>query len=150
MTHVAHPDAAAYASWAGKSLPTESEWEFAARGGLEGAAFAWGDEFAPEGRMLADTWQGAFPFQNGLLDGYEGTSPVGTYPANGYGLFDVTGNVWEWTSADYTPNHVVAAGRSASGTSTGGGGAAVGDGGGRGDARRRPSRGRRGMLRRRR
>ena len=97
MTQVAYADAAAYARWAGKALPTEAEWEYAARGGLDGAAFTWGDEFAPEGRMMANTWQGEFPWQNLLLDGYDGTSPVGTFPPNGYGLYDMAGNVWEWT-----------------------------------------------------
>ncbi len=100
VTQVAYRDAAAYAAWAGKDLPTEAEWERAARGGLEGADFAWGDEFAPEGRMMANTWQGRFPWENLLEDGFAGTSPVGSFPANGYGLSDVTGNVWEWTS-DY-------------------------------------------------
>jgi formylglycine-generating enzyme required for sulfatase activity len=98
VIHIAYADAEAYAAWAGKSLPTEAEWEFAARGGLEGAEFAWGDELAPEGRMLANFWQGNFPFANQLLDGWERTSPIGTYPPNGYGLFDMIGNVWEWTS----------------------------------------------------
>jgi formylglycine-generating enzyme required for sulfatase activity len=97
VTHVAYADAAAYADWAGKSLPTEAEWEYAARGGLERAVFTWGDEFAPRGRMMANTWQGEFPWQNLLLDRYERTSPVETYPPNGYGLYDMAGNVWEWT-----------------------------------------------------
>ena len=97
VVHVAFEDAAAYAAWAGKRLPTEAEWEFAARGGLDGAEFAWGDALAPEGQMLANYWQGAFPFANQLLDGWERTSPIGTYPPNGYGLFDMIGNVWEWT-----------------------------------------------------
>jgi formylglycine-generating enzyme len=102
VTHVAYADAAAYAEWAGKSLPTEAEWEYAARGGLDGAIFTWGDEFAPKGRMMANTWQGEFPWQNLLLDRYEGTSPVGTYPPNGYGLYDMAGNVWEWTTDLFT------------------------------------------------
>ena len=97
VTQVAYEDAQAYAAWAGKELPTEAEWEYAARGGLVGAVFAWGDEFAPEGRMMANTWQGEFPWQNLMSDGYAGTSPVGSFPPNGYGLYDMTGNVWEWT-----------------------------------------------------
>ena len=105
VTHVAYDDAVAYATWAGKALPTEAEWEFAARGGLDGAAYAWGDEFAPQGRQMANTWQGEFPWQNLLLDKYERTSPIKSFPANGYGLYDVTGNVWEWTSDFYTPAH---------------------------------------------
>jgi formylglycine-generating enzyme len=105
VTHVAYADAEAYAAWAGKSLPTEAEWEFAACGGLDGATYVWGDEFAPGGRHLANTWQGQFPWQNLLLDGYEGTSPVGVFPANGYGLFDMAGNVWEWTSDYFRPRH---------------------------------------------
>jgi sulfatase modifying factor 1 len=108
VTHVAYADALAYAAWAGKQLPNEAEWEFAARGGLEGAVFAWGDEFAPRGRMMANTWQGDFPVHNELLDGYERTSPVGAFPPNGYGLVDITGNVWEWTCQDYTSSHLVA------------------------------------------
>jgi formylglycine-generating enzyme required for sulfatase activity len=108
ITHVAYPDAVAYAEWAGKALPTEAEWEFAARGGLEGATYAWGDEFAPRGRMMANTWQGAFPVHNDLLDGYARTSPVDKFPPNGYGLIDITGNVWEWTSDDYTSSHTPA------------------------------------------
>jgi formylglycine-generating enzyme required for sulfatase activity len=100
VTHVTHEDAEAFAAWAGKELPTEAEWEFAARGGLEQATYTWGDEFAPDGRMMANTWQGEFPWENLLTDGFEGTSPVETFPSNGYGLFDMAGNVWEWTS-DY-------------------------------------------------
>lgn len=98
VVHIAYADAQAYADWAGKSLPTEAEWEFAAKGGLDDADFAWGPELAPQGQMLANYWQGAFPHENAMLDGWERTSPVGIYPPNGYGLFDVIGNVWEWTS----------------------------------------------------
>ena len=105
VTHVAAEDAEAYAAWAGKQMPTEAEWEYAARGGLDGAAYAWGDEFAPGGQMMANTWQGEFPWQNLLTDGHEGTSPVGSFPANGYGLYDMTGNVWEWTCDYFTPRH---------------------------------------------
>ena len=105
VVHVAYEDAGAYAAWAGKALPTEAEWEFAARGGLDCAVFAWGDEFAPKGRLRANTWQGEFPWQNLMTDGYEGTSPVGSFPANGYGLYDMAGNVWAWTSDFYTPHH---------------------------------------------
>jgi formylglycine-generating enzyme len=105
ITHVAFEDAEAYAAWAGKALPTEAEWEFAARGGLEGATYPWGNEFAPKGRLMANTWQGEFPWQNTLEDKYEGTSPVKTFPANGYGLYDVAGNVWEWTVDFYATRH---------------------------------------------
>lgn len=98
VVHVAFEDAQAYAKWAGKALPTEAEWEYAARGGLDGADYTWGDELAPGGMMLANYWQGAFPYGNTLADGYERTSPVRTYPANGHGLFDMIGNVWEWTT----------------------------------------------------
>ena len=101
VVHIALQDAEAFAIWAGKQLPTEAEWEFAARGGLAGADYAWGDALAPEGRMLANYWQGAFPVENALTDGWERTSPVRTYPANGYGLYDMIGNVWEWTQDWY-------------------------------------------------
>ena len=103
--HVAYSDALAYAQWAGKDLPTEAQWEFAARGGLDGAEFAWGDEFTPDGKQMANTWQGGFPNENDLLDGYELTSPVAIFPANGYGLYDMIGNVWEWTSDWYSAKH---------------------------------------------
>jgi formylglycine-generating enzyme required for sulfatase activity len=105
VVHVAYPDALAYAQWAGKDLPTEAEWEYAARGGLEQNVYAWGDEFAPRDRMMANTWQGEFPWQNLMTDGFQLTSPIRRYPANGYGLYDVTGNVWEWTSDWFTPGH---------------------------------------------
>jgi formylglycine-generating enzyme required for sulfatase activity len=107
VTQVAYEDAEAYATWAGKELPTEAEWEFAARGGLDGTTFTWGDEHFPKGKAMANTWQGAFPWQNELLDGYEGTAPVETFPPNGYGLYDMAGNVWEWTSDFFTPMHEV-------------------------------------------
>jgi len=101
VTQVAYEDAEAYATWAGKELPTEAEWEFAARGGLEGTAFTWGDEHLPKGKAMANTWQGEFPWQNELLDGYERTAPVEAFPPNGYGLYDMAGNVWEWCSDWY-------------------------------------------------
>ena len=97
VVHIAYADAEAYAAWAGKALPTEAEWEYAARGGFDGADYAWGDELAPGGAMLANYWQGLFPFANQRLDGWEGTSPIGSFPANGFGLHDMIGNVWEWT-----------------------------------------------------
>ena len=103
VVHVAHEDAVAYAAWVGKELPSEAEWEFAARGGIEGAPYAWGDEHFPAGRPAANTWQGEFPWQNLRLDGHEGTSPVGSFPPNGYGLYDMCGNTWEWTSDWYAP-----------------------------------------------
>jgi formylglycine-generating enzyme len=104
VVQVAYEDAEAYAVWAGKELPTEAEWEFAARGGLEGAVFAWGDDEFPAGRPVANTWQGQFPWQNLKLDGHEATSPVGSFPPNGYGLYDMCGNVWEWTSDFFAAN----------------------------------------------
>ena len=102
VVHIAYADAEAYAKWAGKELPTEAEWEYAARGGLQGIEFAWGNELAPDGQMLANFWQGEFPWDNRLLDGWERTSPVRVFPANGFGLFDMIGNVWEWTTDWYT------------------------------------------------
>jgi formylglycine-generating enzyme required for sulfatase activity len=105
VVHVAYEDAEAFARWAGKEIPTEAEWEHAARGGLEGAAFTWGDELDSSGRPMANTWEGEFPWQNTVRDGYFGTSPVGKYPANGYGLHDMAGNVWEWTSDWYATRH---------------------------------------------
>lgn len=97
VVHVAYEDAAAYAKWAGKSLPTEAEWEYAARGGLEGTEFAWGDELVPADGHRANTWQGQFPHENTEEDGFTRTSPVGHYPPNGFGLYDMIGNAWEWT-----------------------------------------------------
>jgi formylglycine-generating enzyme required for sulfatase activity len=105
VVHVSYSDALAYAKWAGKELPTEAEWEFAARGGLDGAEFAWGDEFAPGGAHMANTWQGEFPRENLGQDGFERTSPVTAFPPNGYGVHDMIGNVWEWTSDWYSPKH---------------------------------------------
>ncbi|MGW6130638.1 formylglycine-generating enzyme family protein [Cellulomonas sp. NPDC055163] len=108
VVHVAWEDVAAYAEWAGKKLPTEAEWEYAARGGLDGAPYAWGDELTPGGRWMANTWQGEFPLHDTGADGHTGTAPVGSYPPNGYGLLDMIGNVWEWTS-DWYGAHAAAA-----------------------------------------
>jgi sulfatase modifying factor 1 len=107
VVHVALRDVEAYAAWAGKALPTEAEWEFAARGGLDGAEFAWGDEFTPGKRYMANTWQGAFPNENLKKDGYKRTSPVTAFPANGYGIHDMIGNTWEWTADWFSSRHEV-------------------------------------------
>src|SRR6185369_9336223 len=101
VVHIAYEDAEAYAKWIGKELPSEAEWEFAARGGLAGAEFVWGDAFTPDGKHMANTWQGEFPWQNLKEDGFEDTAPVASFPANGYGLYDMAGNVWEWTTDWY-------------------------------------------------
>jgi len=106
VVQVAFEDAQAHARWRGADLPSESEWEYAARGGLDRAIYAWGNELAPNGRAMANTWQGEFPWQDLTLDGYGGTSPVGAFPPNGFGLYDMTGNVWEWTADEFTPMHV--------------------------------------------
>ena len=104
VVHLAYEDVEAYANWIGKALPTEAEWEFAARGGLEQAEYVWGDELNPDGRQMANTWQGNFPYLNTLDDGFEGTSPVESFPPNGYGLFDMAGNVWQWTADWFAPH----------------------------------------------
>jgi formylglycine-generating enzyme required for sulfatase activity len=105
VVHVTFGDAEAFARWEGNELPTEAEWEFAARGGVDGASYAWGEEFRPQDRHMANTWQGEFPWQNTVGDGFERTSPIGTFPPNGYGLHDMIGNVWEWTTDWYYPKH---------------------------------------------
>ena len=104
VVHVAMEDVEAFARWVGKELPTEAEWEFAARGGLDGAEYVWGDELTPGGKQMANTWQGEFPYRNAMEDGFEYTAPVGSFPPNGYGLYDMAGNVWQWTS-DWYQDH---------------------------------------------
>ena len=112
VVHVALRDVEAYATWAGKELPTEAEWEYAARGDLDGTEFAWGDEFTPDGKYMANTWQGTFPYENLVADGYTRTSPVRAYPPNFYGLYDMIGNVWEWTCDWYSARHEADASKS--------------------------------------
>jgi formylglycine-generating enzyme required for sulfatase activity len=105
VVHIGYEDALAYARWAGKDLATEAEWEYAARGGLDGATYSWGDEFMPRGKVMANTWHGRFPWENLRPHGFDRTSPIGRFPPNGYGLYDVAGNVWEWTRSAWTSTH---------------------------------------------
>ena len=104
VVHIAYDDAVAFAKWAGKRLPTEAEWEFAARGGLDRKIYCWGDELKADGKWMCNAWQGKFPNENTKDDGFEYTAPVGSFPANGYGLYDMAGNVWQWTG-DWYQDH---------------------------------------------
>jgi len=118
VVHIAYDDAVAFAQWAGKRLPTEAEWEFAARGGLDRQPYAWGDELKPQGKPMANTWQGEFPHLNTAEDGFLGTAPVASFPPNGFGLSDMSGNVWEWCSDWYQPQYNGADARNPQGPAT--------------------------------
>jgi len=107
VVQIAYTDAAAYAAWAGRRLPTEAEWEYAAKGGAT-TTYPWGDEVAPDGRLMANTWQGRFPYRNDGALGWVGTSPVGAFPPNAFGLVDMIGNVWEWTTTRFSAHHLIA------------------------------------------
>jgi formylglycine-generating enzyme required for sulfatase activity len=121
VVHVGWEDALAYAHWAGRDLPTETEWEYAARGGGAPTAYAWGNERAPRGRPMANTWEGRFPWENTSPPGRRRTTPVGAFPPNGFGLLDMIGNVWEWTGSPWTEDHaVVPTTRSTAGSCCGG------------------------------
>ena len=105
VVHVSYQGAQAYAKWAGRELPTEAQWEYASRGGLSISTYTWGDDFTPNKKWMANTWQGQFPIKNSVEDGYSTTAPVGCYPANGYGLYDLAGNVWEIVGDNYRVGH---------------------------------------------
>jgi formylglycine-generating enzyme required for sulfatase activity len=109
--HISWRDAGAFCRWAGKRLPTEAEWEYAARGGIDGAVFPWGDELEPDGAHCMNVWQGTFPSHNSRADGFLGTAPVTAYGPNGYGLYNMTGNVWEWCADWYDAAYYGASGR---------------------------------------